>query len=224
MAMVRENGKRTKQTRRGRPAGFLLVAGLATLLLTGCPSTTPTKTTSSVDPLLGDYAPRPGGPAPAAPPPGPSKTSQLGVPPIPSAQLTPSAAGLASGRALQGGRPLALDGGVAAIPAAGPAKASLQPLVQPVPRELPLPGPGVVPVGGGAWTPPPTPGAQDALLAQLKARNVLWHKQETVPGGVRFSCIVPSRTQPDATRVFEATGRDLTAAVQAVLQKIDSQP
>jgi hypothetical protein len=142
------------------------------------------------------------------------------VPPIPAAQVSPTSAGLAAGP-LPGARPLAINGsgGVQAVPASN--SGSPQPIVVPVPRDTGPASPGVVPVSNTTWTPQPAPNSVEALQQQLKAHGVIWQKEDRLPEGVRFSAIVPSRTQPDATQVYEATGRDLPSAIEAVLQKMD---
>jgi hypothetical protein len=61
----------------------------------------------------------------------------------------------------------------------------------------------------------------EILQAQLRSRGVIWQKQEPVADGVRFTCIVPNRYNPDSCRAYDATARDLLTAVQAVLVQID---
>src|SRR5262245_36104410 len=88
---------------RGRGAGvrgllrsfaYLSLASVALAAL-GC-STTPTAPAKGNEPLFGECGPR--GPAPTPPPPPPPAKTQAGVPPIPTAQFSPSTAALASGQ------------------------------------------------------------------------------------------------------------------------------
>jgi hypothetical protein len=63
----------------------------------------------------------------------------------------------------------------------------------------------------------------DPLQVQLKAHNVLWQDQETVPGGIRFSCGVANPKDASSQTMFEATAPDRDSAIRAVLQKMDQQ-
>jgi hypothetical protein len=44
-----------------------------------------------------------------------------------------------------------------------------------------------------------------------------------VAEGVKFTCAVPNRHNPDISRFYEATASGYPTAVRAVLQQIDSQ-
>jgi hypothetical protein len=236
-------------------AGITLpLAALAPLalctLITGCAGNT--NKLAQGDPLYGETQPRGKG-VPAVPPPQPANNRGQ-VPPVPTATSSPSNAAMAS-TGLPGGRSLAIaqnQPNTPATPGVPTAAVNLkrpEPIVVPIPRDTPLPGPGVVPSNvlmTGSWMPqhpvsPPSQGnlvsqprpspvvqalgqaSDDTLQAQLRSRGVSWHKKEAVPEGVKFSCIVPSPTNPESTRVFEATARDYPSAVQAVLQQIDQQ-
>jgi hypothetical protein len=67
------------------------------------------------------------------------------------------------------------------------------------------------------------PGAptSEILQAQLRARGVIWQKQESVADGVRFTCVVPNRYNPDSCKAYDATARDIVTAIQAVIVQID---
>ena len=67
----------------------------------------------------------------------------------------------------------------------------------------------------------PTRARQLMVESQLRARGISWQKAQNVEGGVRFSCIVPNRHNPEVTRMYEAIGPDWAAAVRAVLWKIE---
>ena len=157
----------------------------------------------------------------------PATKSQAGLPPIPTAQFSPSPAALAAGP-LPGARPLAIDGSggnnniiPASVNGGGAAGAALRPIVVPVPRENTPSGLTVVPAAGpaaSAWASQAPTDPDAAVKEQLKARGVLYSKVDTLPDGVRLSVIVPKGS--DATRVLEATGRDFNSAAQAILQKL----
>jgi hypothetical protein len=98
--------------------------------------------------------------------------------------------------------------------------------VQPVPREnaqSPVPVASGVLTTSGTWGSANPVSNNDSLQAQLKARGVLYQKEDRVPEGVRVSCIVASRQNPSITRVYEAVARDYPSAVQAVLKQLDQQ-
>ncbi len=124
------------------------------------------------------------------------------------------------------------------------------PLLGEQPRNQAPPRPSSTPVKTGALVPPiPSPhlSSSPAALAagslvggrplaiddqqptpptagtQLRARGVLWQRQEQVPEGLRFTALVPLRQQPDITRTYVAVASDYPSAVQAVLQQIDAQ-
>lgn len=144
----------------------------------------------------------------------PTKTSS-GVPGIPSTEGPYSNAALA---AIDGSRPpLAIDANNVATSSAYTPSAN-GPTVSPLPRDLSAPPvPGVASGTTGTQ-------AEDILQAQLRARGVFGQKQAPTPdGGVQFSCIAPNRGNPDSSRIYEATARDLVSAIQAVIVQIDRQ-
>jgi hypothetical protein len=63
--------------------------------------------------------------------------------------------------------------------------------------------------------------AEDPLLTQLRSHGITSQKNQNVEGGVRFSCMVPNRQNPEVARMYEAIGPDWHAAVRAVLWKIE---
>ena len=44
-----------------------------------------------------------------------------------------------------------------------------------------------------------------------------------MPDGIRFTCIVPNRVNPESSKIYEATARDLVTAIQAILVQIDQK-
>ena len=66
--------------------------------------------------------------------------------------------------------------------------------------------------------------SDEQALKLLEARGVLWKNFDTVPetGEWRFVCIVPSQRDPHLRRTYEARSRDKLEAMQAVIDKIDS--
>jgi hypothetical protein len=215
MATTRETGNRGRscQRRLAVPVGGFLLA----LCVTGC-SGGPSHLAG--DPLFGEFGLKQQGPSSPPPASGSSRT-QAGVPPIPATPFSSSPAALAAAP-LPGARPLAIDGSRQQgniIPTSG-ANVGLTPIVQPVPRENAGPA-GVVPAKN-TWAAPAPLAGEAAVVQQLRERSVLFHKIDSVPQGIRLSVIVASRTNPEATRVYEATGPDLASAAQAILQKLDS--
>jgi hypothetical protein len=155
------------------------------------------------------------------------------VPPIPSTTSTGSTAAVAS---LPGARPLAIGEMPSTDPAANP---SATPNVQPIPRDAPG-NPALLTTG--SWgnstqplqqTPPITPNlppppttvspSDDAQFAPLRTRGAVSQKVDNVADGVRVTAIVPNPNNSSSMRVFEATARDIAAAVQAIVQQIDQQ-
>jgi hypothetical protein len=67
---------------------------------------------------------------------------------------------------------------------------------------------------GGGWD-------YDQLQGQLKARKVVWQRQEMVGDGFKFTCQVPNPYNRDFNRVYEATARDYKTAIVMVLEQID---
>lgn len=213
MPRARQTGKRRKiGNGRWRPGGLLLGAVGVFSCLAGCSSLT--STAGGGDPLLGE---QPRNQAPPRTSAAPVKTGAL-VPPIPSPHLSSSPAALAAGT-LVGGRPLAIDDQQPTPPTAGTQLRRPEPIVQPLPRS-PAP-PGLL--TAGSWVPAAQTAANDPWQAQLRARGVLWQRQEQVLEGVKFIALVPHRQQPNVTHTYEATARDYPSAVQAVLQQIDAQ-
>src|SRR5438552_2226440 len=60
----------------------------------------------------------------------------------------------------------------------------------------------------------------DPLMGE-KAPGVVYQQQDSVPGGVRFRCAVPSPQDPTVLERYEATAADYRSAVLAVLNQID---
>jgi len=121
--------------------------------------------------------------------------------------------------------PGAPPGGVSGALTNGPAtgggvqlhrpEAIVEPVQRPTP--VPLPAASAVPsVNNSATT-------IDQLEAQLKTHGATLQRQEQVAGGVKFTCAVPNRLNPDINRFYEATASDYASAVRAVLQQIDAQ-
>ncbi|MCI0455771.1 MAG: hypothetical protein L0Z62_02160 [Gemmataceae bacterium] len=61
----------------------------------------------------------------------------------------------------------------------------------------------------------------DQLQAQLKARKVVWQRQESFGEGFKFSCQVPNPYNPEFNRIYEATARDYRSAILTVIEQID---
>jgi hypothetical protein len=217
---------RTAQPGKVRQAGSLTcracllgISFSAALFLTGCSGLLHGSKNHKTDPLLGDPA-KDGDKGGSG---GPSRTGS-NVPPIPSASSSSNAA-LAMATPLPGARPLSIGEPLneQARPATAltsannvPGGATLSrppPVVVPVPRETADAQPALMTVAANQ--------SNEYFLSQLRARGVSWHRADSVPGGIRFSCIVPNRQNPTVTRTFEATAPDFPAAVNAVLQQID---
>jgi hypothetical protein len=175
------------------------------------------------DPLLGEFGPKGVPPAKTLTP--YQKTSAGPVPPIPTANSATSTAALA------GGRPLSINGGgfAAASQPAGTLTGSggiilrppeAIPSVQEVPLDTHRPG-GNTGLPASTWN-SQIPSYQQ-LQDQLRARGVTFQKADPVADGVKLTCIVPNRLNPQVNRFYEATARDYAAAVQAVVQQIDQQ-
>lgn len=217
MATTREAGKRGKQ-----PGLRRLCAWLLALVVPVVPACSTPQSQLTGDPLFGEYGLKTPGPS-SPPPASPSKT-QTSVAPVPPTPFSSTPAALAAGPlpgALPGARPLAIDPwrspAAAIVPTSG---TTLKPLVQPVPRDNPTAlGPAAPP--NNNWG-PQAPTAEAAVLQQLKLRGVLHHEIHAVQEGIHLRVIVPSGTQAGALRHYEATGRDLSTAAQAILQKLDS--
>jgi len=216
MWYMRKLEKAGKHSSRRCKSGW--AAALCLLIAAGCS----TSSGSHPDVLLGEIHPQ--GPTQqygSAPPnnanqPGNTKTTGGGgVPGIPSTQGPYSNVALAS---MQDGRPpLAIDENNGARTSAFTPSSSNGPTVIPVPRD---PGSAAVPNNNSLSSAMPS---GDILQAQLRARGVNWQKQETVPDGIRFTCIVPNRVNPESSKIYEATARDLVTAIQAILVQIDQK-
>ncbi len=221
MRTVRENENWRRLGRWGICAGLTGFACFLSLAA-GCSKH---KSQLTGDPLFEDCGLK--NPWPNPNPSTPAGRTQGAAPPVPTSQFSPTNAALAGVQPLPGARPLAINPGArptsgTALPTAGAPAGVLQPVIQPVPRDTPAAS--VIPVGGPAvWTPPPAPNSTTALFKQLDDLGVRWNKLENVPEGVRFSAIVPSRTDPTTSRVYEAIARDQASAIQAVLRQIESQ-
>ena len=240
MDRTREPGKKQGGEARAQLTSALLPLFLAGLsLLSGC--STWQKLTGSgpavkaTDPLCG------GDPAvkgtPTASTPNSSKSSA--IPAIPASNSSASNVAMTIGEPLPGSRLLAIDdkakkpntwqgsgpnprGTAGTLTNGAPGGASVQlqrpeAVVDPVQRPTPVPLPlaSSVPSGGAL--------NNDQLQAMLKQRGVTFQHQEQVAGGVKFTCTVPNRHNPDINRFYEATASDYAGAVQAVLRQIDAQ-
>lgn len=92
------------------------------------------------------------------------------------------------------------------------------------PSPMSTPGdPFVAAPGTGGSNPGASGGVSyEQVVAQLQARGVQGQKPEMVgPGEWKFSCSVPNPANPNQQRTYQARGRDLLEAMQAVLRKID---
>ena len=65
-------------------------------------------------------------------------------------------------------------------------------------------------------------GDYETLQAQLKARKVVWQRQETFGDGFKFTCGVPIPNSNYQKR-YEATARDPRSALAAVLEQMDKE-
>lgn len=201
-------------------AGCVLV-GASLLLQTGCSTTKPH---AKGDPLVGEIHPPGGAPNSPVPPNPASHSKSAAVPPIPSTQGPVTNASLAS---LDGGRSLAIGSNT---PVSGGQPASYvtpanMPPVSPSPggpKVMPLPRDTSPPAVATTGSVSANQQTNDLLQAQLKARGVIFQKQDSVPDGVKFVCIVPVPGSND-NQFFEATARDYPTAVQAVIFQIDQQ-
>jgi hypothetical protein len=203
---------------RRRAAMTALAATFCLVLAAGCNSTSNTK--AKQDPLVGDIHPPANPNNPFAPQP-PANAHQNGVPPVPTTQGPVTNAALAS---IAGSRPLAIgDATQAGLRTAQPA-GYVAPASTGRPRVVALPrdpaAPPVLNTGSVAANQATT----DVLQAQLRARGVLFQKVDAVPeGGIKFSCLVPSPSNPESHQFYEAIAADYPSAVQAVIVQIDRQ-
>ncbi len=209
--MRRRRETANRASSRWASAALTTLAGtLAALGLAGCANHAGKLPNNNGDPLFG---PGQGG---APPPPG---RSSANVQQVPSAQATNPLSNASLATSLPGSRPLAITpAGFSAATTSTPIPRRQEPIVQSVPRDgtVPRDVPAASPTSSSASN-----ATQNPLQEQLRARNVLWQKADDVADGVKFACIVASRHNPDVTHFYEATARDYTSAVQAVLQQID---
>ncbi len=241
MDRTREPGKKQARETSARLASALvpLFVGILSLLsgcgtwqkLTGSGATAK----ATVDPLCGGDPTVKGTPTAATP----NSSKSSAIPAIPVSNSSASNVAMTIGEPLPGSRPLAIDdkakkpntwqgsgpnpGGTGVTLTSGPAPAGgvqlqrPEAVVDPVQRPTPVPLPlaSSIPSGGAV--------SNDQLQALLKQRGVTFQHQEQVAGGVKFTCAVPNRHNPDINRVYEATASDYAGAVQAVLRQIDAQ-
>jgi hypothetical protein len=212
MRKANKSGKTSKSKSRHLRLALAFL-GLS-LAAAGCRN--PTHTAG--DPLMGPVNPPGinGQPLPPA-----TGKAQSEVPPLPTTQNNNTAAGLANNTQLPGGRPQGIgqegpNWQLTNIGKGHQMPPTQTPTVQPVPRDPPPPPGGLQP---SSWSSAAQP---DSVLAPLKARGAVGEQEETVPGGIRFSCFLPSRANPANLRQYEVTAPDLASAVQAILRQIDN--
>ncbi|HYT90823.1 MAG TPA: hypothetical protein VEL76_19090 [Gemmataceae bacterium] len=191
------------------------------------------------DPLKGEMVPK--GYAPGVGPvaSGATTKSKTGVPPLPAATSSPSPAeivqrgppdplygeqpSLAIGKTTGPTQPVASwqPNGPSGVLASGqggapPVGASLQ---EPVPMVAPRAGglPGTVPPG--TWS-SAAGMSYDQLQDALAKFNPRSQRQETVPGGFKFTCEIPNPQRPEFSRHYEATARDYRSALLAVVEQV----
>jgi hypothetical protein len=240
MDRTREPGKKQgKETRARLASPFMpLFLGVVSLLngcgtwqkLTG--SAAPAK--AAADPLCG------GDPAikttPTASAANSSKSST--IPAIPASNSSASNVAMTIGEPLPGSRLLAIDdkakkantwqgpGPGAGAPAGtltnAPAAAGGVQLQRPEAVADPGQRPTPVPVPLASSLPSGGP-SNDQLDALLKQRGVTYQHQEPVTGGIKLTCAVQNRQNPNINRFYEATAADYAGAIQAVLRQIDAQ-
>jgi hypothetical protein len=241
MDRTREPGKKQEEGISARITSACLPLFLGALaLLSGC--NTWQKLTGSgptaqavTDPLVGgDPAQKATSTAAASS----NRSKSSAIPAIPASSSSSSNAAMVVGQPLPGGKTLAIDdkskntgNWQGSAPAAGPATGTLtngpgavqlqrpEAMVDPVQRPMPVP----VPLAPASPVPAVAGPSPDQLQTQLKQRGVTFQHQEQVAGGVKFTCAVPNRHNPDINRFYEATASDLPGAIQAVLQQIDAQ-
>jgi hypothetical protein len=238
-------GKRGKgRTTAGARAARLLLAWSFGLppLLAGCSGlgslTGTAPAAQATDPLIGDQVPVGSvpPPAPAAPAaqPGPAKGPVAGT----TTGSTGSTAALAMGAApLTGARPSpGIHDGVGGSgkdgwkgsgqPASNggtvPQLRRPEPVVEAGPGRV-EPVPPVATNGGVLTAGNRTVGGGDygQLFARLVAHGMIWHRQESVGDGVKFTCLLANRQNPNIQHQHEATAADPVAALQAVLDRIE---
>jgi hypothetical protein len=228
------SGQPEKTHSRGQAwfAGALLISTFAGIS-TGCSGWNKITGGGTAAPAVGDplYGSDPAQKNPPAA--APSRSKSAALPAAPASNSSTSNVAMALGDPLPGSRPLAIEdvnkkpggwqgpgaGSSSGAQLTGSVGVNLQKpeaIVDPVQRPTTLPVAGTAPAA-------PSAADLDQLQAQLKQRGMTWQHEESVAGGVRFTCAVPNRHNPDINRFYEATAPDLAAAIRAVLQQIDSQ-
>jgi len=247
MDRTREPGKKKEGNRpRAWTASAVLAVFLAGYpLLNGCNGLqkmtggTPAPKTAG-DPLVGADPAQKAAPATAT---APTRSKSSALPALPASNSSSSNVAMVVGEPLPGTRLLAIEDGTknsgtwqgqgpppgtgatltnGLTPSAGGGGVQLnrpEAIVEPVQRPTPVPLPAASAVG------PASNAAMDTaqLEAQLKMRGVTLSRQDKVAEGVKFTCAVPNRHNPDINRFYEATASDYASAVRAVLQQIDAQ-
>jgi len=178
----------------------------------GCPSPPQRLPDNGPDPILGPEAPglpKKGG---AVTPSGPE--AKLNAP-LPLTQQTSSTAAMAGGGPLKGGREtiaIPVNDGAAGKKAwqENDGSKTVLKTPQPIAQGQPLTPVPNLPYG--------TDTTLQKLRAQLKDRGLIYEKQDPIPGGVRFDCIV---AYADGQRRYTVEAADAEAAIRAVLAKID---
>jgi hypothetical protein len=232
MARLQKTCGAERAGRRGFAVFAALLPSLLLLSQTGCQHHQ-----QRSDPLFGDRTPSEGRLNEA------QATKTRSVPAIPTATTSPSTAALAA-EPLPGARPpLRIEdpqsptnptpgndwravggpngpapGVVAVNPGVQPAAGAVLQRPQPMPTPPPVNTQPGVPVPGQN-----SPMTYEQLQDQLKARNVVWQRQDNTADGIRFSCAVPNSSNPNIQRVYEATAPTYLAAIRAVLDQIDQQ-
>src|SRR5262249_23696548 len=186
------------------------------------------------DPLIGDQVPVGSlpPPAPAAQPAAPASPAQGPAATLTSTGSTTSPAAPATGRT-GGGAPLEsrdVRGGAGASRRGGSPPANARGAVPQLLRPQPVTAAGTgrpepvppVPANNGVVTAGnrTVGGDYGQLFARLAAHGMIWHRQESAGDGVRFTCLVANRQNPNIQHQHEATAADPVAALQAVLDPL----
>ncbi len=155
------------------------------------------------DPLKGEMVPK--GYAPGVGPvaSGATTKSKTGVPPLPAATSSPSPAEI-----VQRGPPDPLYGEQPSL-AIGKTTGPTQPVASWQPN-----GPSGVLASSAAGM------SYDQLQDALAKFNPRSQRQETVPGGFKFTCEIPNPQRPEFSRHYEATARDYRSALLAVVEQV----
>ena len=64
----------------------------------------------------------------------------------------------------------------------------------------------------------------EVMQGTLQSKGAIGIKQETVADGVRVSCYVPQKTNPDNLVYLETVAHDYVSGLQALARQIDLQP